>query len=67
MTEVRNWINSLAHLQAPGPARVWTAFLEFMSDNYDALKKRGFSDHDVDALPVYELINCIDKWVAYTK
>jgi hypothetical protein len=42
---------------------VWTEFLEFMSDNYDALKKRGFSDRDVETLPVYELIRCINKWV----
>ena len=61
--EVRNWLNSQAHVQAPGPARVWTAFLEFMSDKYDALKKRGFSDRDVETLPVGELINCINEWV----
>lgn len=67
VTEVRNWLNSQADVQAPGPARVWTAFLEFMSDNYDALKKRGFSDRDVEALPVCELINCIDEWVGDTR
>ena len=64
VTEVRNWLNSQAHMQAPGPTRVWTAFLEFMSDNYDALTERGFSKHDVEILPIYELIGCIDKWVS---
>lgn len=63
VTEVRNWLNRHADVQAPGPARVWTAFLEFMSDNYSALKKRGFSDRDVESLPIYELIKCIDEWV----
>jgi len=36
----------------PGPARVWTAFLDFMSDNYVALKNRGFSDRDAEFLPM---------------
>jgi hypothetical protein len=67
VTEVRNWLNSQARVQAPGPARVWTAFLEFMSDNYDALTERGFSDRDVEILPVYELIGCIDEWVGDTR
>jgi hypothetical protein len=67
VTEVRNWLNSQAHVQAPGPARVWTAFLEFMSDNYDSLKERGFSDLDIENLQVGELMNCIDKWVSATR
>jgi hypothetical protein len=67
VTEVRNWLNSQAHVHAPGPARVWTAFLEFMSDNYDALKKRGFSDRDVETLPVGELMGCIGAWVSNTR
>ena len=67
VTEVRNWLNSQANVKAPGPARIWTAFLEFMSDNYDGLKKRGFSNRDIEMLPVYELINCIDEWVEKTR
>jgi len=64
VTEVRNWLNSQAHLQAPGPARVWTAFLDFMSDNYVALKNRGFSDRDAEFLPIDELMTCIGEWVS---
>lgn len=66
VAEVRNWLNNHAHASAPGPARVWTAFLEFMSHNFDALKKRGFSDHDVETLPISELMTCIDEWVGNT-
>ena len=38
-----------------------------MSDNYDALKERGFSDLDIENLQVGELMNCIDKWVSATR
>jgi hypothetical protein len=63
VTEVRNWLNTEARLRAPGPAAVWARFNEFMADNYDALKLRGFSDKDVDRLPVGELIVCMQDWV----
>jgi hypothetical protein len=50
VTEVRNWLSSKVQIPAPGPARVWTAFLDFMSDNYDHLKAQGFSDKNVDVI-----------------
>jgi hypothetical protein len=67
VTEVRNWLNSQSRGQAPGPARVWMAFLDFMSDNYVALKGRGFSDRDVELLPIDELMTGIDTWVSKTE
>ena len=62
VTSVRNWLNNQANLGAPGPSRVWGAFLEFMSDNYDALQERGFSDQDIEQLPVDELIGSMREW-----
>jgi hypothetical protein len=62
-TEVRNWLSSKARIPAPGPARVWTAFLEFMSDNYDHLKSQGFSCRDIEALPTHELLRCLNRWL----
>jgi hypothetical protein len=67
VVEVRNWLNSQAQLRAPGPARVWTAFLKFMSDNYTSLKDRGFSDPNIERLPVDELMTCITAWVEQTR
>lgn len=64
VTEVRNWLENEAGLHAPGPASVLGAFLDFMADNYDDLKKRGFSDRDIQGLPVGELMACIERWVA---
>ena len=42
--------------QAPGPSRIWGAFLDFMAANYDVLKQHGFSDRDIEKLPISELM-----------
>src|SRR2546423_13749271 len=44
VAEVRNWLNNETNLHAPGPAEIWGRFNDFMADNYDVLKRRGFSD-----------------------
>ena len=62
--EMRNWLHSQVGLRAPGPATIWGGFVDFMADNYDDLKQRGFSDRDIEELPVNELTECIEKWVA---
>lgn len=62
--EVRNWLNSAAGLRAPGPSAIWGAFLDFMAANYDELKGRGFSDKDIEKLPVNELIAGMQAWAA---
>lgn len=64
MTEVRNWLVNQRELRAPGPAALWGRFTDFMADNYDALKGRGFSDLNIEKLPVAELLPCIEDWLA---
>jgi len=61
--EVRNWLNNEAKLRAPGPSKVWGAFLDFMANNYDVLKARGFSDHDIERLPINELTGYMREWI----
>src|SRR5712691_4259840 len=63
VSEVRNWLNNEAKLNAPGASHVWARFNEFMADNYDALKSRGFSDRDIERLSVAELMQCMQDWV----
>lgn len=63
VSQVRNWLNGAAALRATGPAQIWRQFNEFMADNYDLLKARGFSDRDIEELPVNELIECMKEWV----
>jgi hypothetical protein len=60
---VRNWLNGEARLNAHGPAKIWGRFNDFMADNYAALKAQGYSDDDVEQLPVGELITCMDTWI----
>ena len=64
VTEVRNWLNSHASLNAVGPARIWGRFTDFMAENYDELKDRGFSDRDIVKLPVGELVGHMKVWLA---
>ena len=67
VAEVRNWLDSQARLRAPGPSRVWFAFLDFMAENSDALTRRGFSSRDIERLPVAELMQDIERWVMEKK
>jgi hypothetical protein len=55
--EVRNWLTNAAGVRAPGPTSIWDRFLEFMADNYRQLKAEGYSDRDIDGLPVAELLD----------
>lgn len=61
--EVRNWLMNAAGLRASGPTLIWNRFNEFMADNYARLKADGHSDHDIETLPVAELIDCMQSWL----
>jgi len=63
VSEVRNWLNSEAGLGAPGPAKIWGAFNDFMADNYDKLIGSGFSKKDIERLPVNELMCHMKEWI----
>ena len=62
-TEVRNWLAEELGNTTPGPTAIWARFNEFMADNYDALKGRGYSDKDVSEQPIGELIRCMKEWL----
>lgn len=64
VTEVRNWLNGQAGLNAVGPTRIWGRFTDFMAENYDILKAHGFSDRDIVKLPIAELIDHMKAWLA---
>lgn len=60
---VRNWLKNVSLLDAAGPARISSAFSDFMAQNYDDLTAKGFSRGDIEALSVPELINGMERWV----
>jgi len=63
LTEVRNWLRVESKLKVPGPTGVWGRFNEFMAWNYDDLNLQGYSDRDIDKLPVHELLQCMKDWI----
>ena len=63
-SRVRNWLASEAGLRAPGPSGLWGRFNDFMADNYAALRANGYSDRDVERLPIPELMACMQNWIA---
>lgn len=64
VVEVRNWLKNVCGVEAPGPTKISGAFIDFMGQNYDALKLKGFSDRDIEALPVPELVAHMQAWAA---
>ena len=63
-TLVRNWLKGVCLPTAHGPAYIKAAFTQFMTDDYEALTGEGFSQADIDALPVGELIERLGEWLA---
>lgn len=61
---VRNWLKNVCPMQAAGPAKIASAFTDFMAQNYDDLTSKGFSPRDIEALPVPELMEYMETWVA---
>ena len=60
----RNWLKNVCLTHAVGPARISSAFTDFMAHNFDALIKLGFSPADIEGLPVAELMERMETWVA---
>jgi hypothetical protein len=65
--EVRNWLKNVCKLNAPGPTSIWSAFTDFMAANYDDLSAKGYSPADIEGLPVFELVECMEVWVSKRK
>ena len=60
---IRNWLKSVCLTSAPGPARIETAFTDFMTEDYNALTAEGFSSADIASIPVGELMTRMYAWV----
>ena len=63
---VRNWLQSVGLSSAAGPKLISIAFNNFMTDNFEALRKLGFSAHDIQELTVGELMQRMHEWVGLT-
>jgi hypothetical protein len=65
---IRDWFIEVEALKsAPSPKAIWYAFARFASDFYDARKAAGYTDEDLNMMPVPEYAAFIDKWVREDK
>ncbi|HYH87394.1 MAG TPA: hypothetical protein VEX60_18215 [Pyrinomonadaceae bacterium] len=61
---IRNWFVETVDLKnVAGPTAIWYKFNDFTSDFYTRRKNEGFSDEDLDMMPVREYINFIRRWL----
>lgn len=66
--KVRDWFVETVGLRSvESPTVIWYKFNDFTSYFYDSRKKDGFTDEDLNMMPVLEYIDFIRAWVAETK
>lgn len=62
---VRDWLREAANLgRVPSATRIWYRFTDFASDFYDTRKAEGFTDDDLNMMPVKEYVEFIAEWLA---
>jgi hypothetical protein len=62
---VRDWFVETVGLRGvASPTVIWYRFTDFASDFYDARRKEGFSEDDLNMMPVAEYLDFIARWVA---
>lgn len=65
---VHNWFVETVGLRGiSSPTVMWYRFTDFTSDFYDARKAEGFTDDDLNMMPVPEYIDLIRAWVQENK
>jgi hypothetical protein len=65
---VRDWFVEVGSLMnVASPTVVWYRFTDFTSDFYDARFEEGFTDADLNMMPVPEYIRFIGKWISEDK
>ena len=63
--KVRNWFSSTAGRRGlKSPTVIWYEYSDFLADLFDKLKAAGFSDADIDELPVAEYLDYVHRWIA---
>jgi hypothetical protein len=61
--KVRNWLRSEAKADAPGAARIISAYLDFQGWNYARLRGAGFDATDIEDYPTAELLDAMKDWM----
>jgi hypothetical protein len=59
---VRSWLHDEADVDAGGANEIYVGFTNFVTENCELLRARGFSAWDIANLSVKELIRCMHSW-----
>ena len=60
-----NWfVETVGSRDRLSPTKIWYQFVDFASDFHDARKSDGFTDDDLNMMPVPEYIDFIKDWVS---
>lgn len=63
--QVRDWFYETVGLKRiDSPKKIWYAFNDFTSDFYSSRKDDGFTDEELNMMPIPEYIDNIHTWVA---
>lgn len=61
--QIRNWfVETVGIKKAPSATVIWYSFMDFTSDFYDKRIFEGFSDEDLNMMPIPEYIEFIKEW-----
>jgi hypothetical protein len=62
---IRDWfVETAGRRNVESPTKIWFRFTDFASDFYDARLKEGFSDDDLNMMPIPEYVGFIQSWIA---
>lgn len=62
---VRDWfVETVGLRQMPSATQVWYRFTEFASDFYDTRKSEGYSEADLNMMPIPEYLDFIRRWTS---
>jgi hypothetical protein len=65
---VRDWfVETVGLRRVQSPTRIWYRFMNFTSVFYDARLADGFTDNDLNMMPIPEYIDSIAAWLAESR
>src|SRR5882724_4161464 len=66
VSEVRKWLFMTTRKNLPSGSSIWQRFKQFTSDLQIVLERAGFTQEEVEALEIAELIHYARAWIAET-
>ena len=61
--QVRNWfVETVGLKKIPSPTSIWYQFIDFATDFYEKRSEEGFTDEDLNIMPIPEYIDFIKEW-----